>query len=822
MRRKEMGKDSSFPMKLFYSYCHKDSNFKETMESTLKLLEDDGLQQWSDGCLLPGQHIDDTIKRNMEESDIFTFLISRNFLASEECKKEWSYAKQLSQDGKARIIPVIIRQCSWRDFDDMKDFLVLPQDGKPVTQFNDRDTAWQQIYEGIKGVINDIRMNLTPKKEYISEISGTDFISQRKQNITLDDLFVFPSIYSLGEKRTLIFEDVNQIIDEKYVLIDGEGLSGKTALCVHIFLTLAKQQKPALLIDLKEIERRTPTERVYEGIYKNQFRGDFSLWREQEDITIIFDNLSDQRKSMDHIMFAKEHFRNVIVTVSSDVYSTYWMNEPHLADFTHVKINPLTQVKQEKLLRKWSKLSDESQSVTDGRIDQIENNINSIILSNKILPRYPFYILSILQTYEGFMPRNLGITSYGHCYYVMILAHLLKSGIREEDSEINACINFSCHLAFYIHKKGRDGAYSLSEDEFDDFKTIYGKQFLIKDTIINRLQNQDYGIIKNRKFGNPYMYYYFLGKYLSDNSIAHRGIIEEMAHKSFVNTNCLTLIFIIHHSRDNNIIDEILLRTMTSLDNVKPAILNHQETKTFQEIVKTIPEDVSSNNSVEHERQEVRKQRDLQDGRDTGFDHDEEGVHEFLKEIYRILKNNEILGQILRNKYGNLEKSKIKEIIEIVTDGGLRIIKLILLDEEQINDFAHFVRQRSPEFTIEQLRKDVQFLMFIATLTLIDKTATAVNKPEIRGLVEEIVKTKSTPAYDLVGYAAMLDSIEIFGDKEKRYFERLFATHKRNKVIERMISIKTQDYMNTHTIKEKITQAMCSKLKIPYRRRLLR
>ncbi len=792
------------------------------MESTLKLLEDDGLKQWSDGCILPGQRIDDTINRNMEESDIFTFLISRNFLASEECKKEWSYAKQLSQDGKARIIPIIIRQCSWRDFDDMREFLVLPQDGKPVTQFNDRDIAWQQIYEGIKSVINDIRMNLTPKKEYISEISGTDFISQRKQNITLDDLFVFPSIHSLSEKRTLIFEDANQIIDEKYVLIDGEGLSGKTALCRHIFLTLAKQQKPALLIDLKEIERKTPTERVYEGIYRNQFRGDFSLWREQENITILFDNLSDQRKSMDHIVFAKKHFRNVIVTVSSDVYSTYWMNEPHLADFTHIKINPLTQVKQEKLLRKWSELSDESQAITDGRVDQIENNINSIILSNKILPRYPFYILSILQTYEGFMPRNLGITSYGHCYYVMILAHLLKSGIREEDSEINACINFSCHLAFYIHRKGRDGAHSLSEDEFDDFKTIYGKQFLIKDTIINRLQNQDYGIIKNRKFRNPYMYYYFLGKYLSDNSIAHKGIIEEMAYKSFVNTNCLTLIFIIHHSRDNNIIDEILLRTLTSLDNVKPAILNDQETKTFQEIVKTIPEDVSSNNSVEHERQEVRKQRDLQDGRDTGFDHDEEGVHESFKEIYRILKSNEILGQILRNKYGNLEKSKIKEIIEIVTDGGLRIIKLILLDEEQINDFAHFVRQRSPEFTIEQIRKDVQFLMFIATLTLIDKTATAVNKPEIRGLVEEIVKTKSTPAYDLVGYAAMLDSIENFEDKEKRYFEKLFATHKRNKVIERMISLKTQNYMNTHTIRENITQAMCSKLKIPYRRRLLR
>ena len=817
-----MSKDSPFPMKLFYSYCHGDSSYKKDMEKTLKLLEDDGLKQWSDRCILPGRHIDDTIKQNMRESSIVAFLISRGFLASAACKEEWNYAKQLSKNGQVRMISIIVRECAWKDFDDMKEFMALPQDGKPVTQFNDKETAWHQIYEGIKGVINDIRITFTPKNEYISEISCIDFISQRKQDVTLDDLFVFPSIYSLGEKKTLIFEDVNQIIDKKHALIYGDGLSGKTALCVHIFLTLVKQEKPALLIDLKEIERKTPSEGIYKEIYKKQFHGDFSSWRKQKEITIILDNFSDQQKSMDHVMFAKQNFHNVVVAVSSDIYSAYWTNEPCLADFTNIKINLLSQVKQERLIRKWSELSNESESITDGRIDQIEKNINSIILNNKILPRYPFYILSILQTYEKFMPQNLGITSYGHCYYVIILAHLLKSGIREEDSEINACINFSCHLAFYIYKKGGDEAYSLSEDEFDNFKTTYGKQFIIKNTIINRLQNQDYGIIKNRKFRNPYLYYYFLGKYLSDNSRAHRDVIEKMVHKSFVTTNCVTLIFIIHHSRDNDIIDEILLRTMTSLDDVKPATLNHQETKTFQEIVKAILEDVSSNNSVDYERQKVRKRRDLQDDGNTGLDNDEESIHESLKEIYRILKNNEILGQILRNKYGNLTKSKIKEIIEIVADGGLRIVKLFLLDEEQVNDFADFARQKSPELNIAQIRQTVQFLMFLGTVAIIDKTATAVNKPEIRSLVEEIVKTKSTPAYALIGYTAMLDSVEKFGDKENKYFGNLLVTHKSDKVIERIISLKTQDYMNTHTIKESIAQSMCSKLKIQYRKRLLR
>ena len=381
-RRNKMSKNSTFPVKLFYSYCHKDSDFKEKIEKTLKLLEDDGLKQWSDGHILPGQHIDDTIRQNMKGSDIFAFLISRNFLASEECKKEWSYAKELSKDGKARMITIIIRKCAWKDFDNMKEFLALPQNGKPVTQFNDEDDAWQQIYEGIKNAIDNIRNTFTPKKEYISEIARIDFISQSKQKVMLDDLFVFPSIHCLEEKRTLFFENVNQIIDKKYALIYGDGLSGKTTLCVHIFLTLVKQEKPTLLIDLKEIERKMPTEKIYEEVYEKQFHGDFSLWRKQKDITIIFDNLSDQQKSLDHIMFAKQRFRNVVVTVSSDIYSAYWANESRLADFSNIRINRLSQTKQEKLLRRWSELSSGSESITDGKIDQMENNVKQDAINN--------------------------------------------------------------------------------------------------------------------------------------------------------------------------------------------------------------------------------------------------------------------------------------------------------------------------------------------------------------------------------------------------------------------------------------------------------
>ncbi len=557
---------------------------------------------------------------------------------------------------------------------------------------------------------------------------------------------------------------------------------------------------------------------IYQEIYAKQFHGDFSLWRNQDDITLILDNPSHSPKSMEHVIFAKTNFHNVDVTVSSDIYSAYWHNDSRLANFVNIKIDRLSHAKQEKLIRKWTRLSNQNVSITDGWIDQVEDKINSVIINNRIVPRYPFYVLSILQLGEGFMPNDLKITAYGHCYYVMILAHLLKSGINKEDSDINSCINFASHLAFYIYKEGHN-VPTIGEEEFKKFTEAYKKEFVIKDSIIRRLQSQDYGIIMNRKFRNLYMYYYFLGKYLSDHSVANREIIESMAAKSYVEANCLALIFIIHHSQDNDLIDDLVLRTMCSLDNVQPSTLSHEETKIFQSLVKGIPEDITSANNVSEERQREREARDLTDQENLLADEEGESGQKSMNEIYRILKNNEILGQILRNKYGTLTKAKIMEIIQTVADGGLRTIRFCLMDQKQVNEVATFISRKHPEHDFEEVKSTVQFFMFFGTVVNIEKIAHDINKPEIRSVIEEIVHEKATPAYKLIGYFALLASVEKFGDNENRHLGELLATHKEDSAIKTILSLKTQIYMNTHEMRDQIAQSVSSKLGIKYRRR---
>ena len=70
-------------IKLFYSYSHKDTKYQERMETTLALLQQEGLlDQWSDRRILPGQPIPGNIREQLDQAAIVVFLLSPDFIAS--------------------------------------------------------------------------------------------------------------------------------------------------------------------------------------------------------------------------------------------------------------------------------------------------------------------------------------------------------------------------------------------------------------------------------------------------------------------------------------------------------------------------------------------------------------------------------------------------------------------------------------------------------------------------------------------------------------------------------------------------------------------
>ena len=111
-------KRAIFSVRLFYSYCHRDARHRADMEKSLTMLKTNGcLEDWSDRSILPGERISEKIRTKMNEVNIMVFLLSPDFLSSEECRKEWEYAKLLSERKLLFRLPVILKDCAWKDED---------------------------------------------------------------------------------------------------------------------------------------------------------------------------------------------------------------------------------------------------------------------------------------------------------------------------------------------------------------------------------------------------------------------------------------------------------------------------------------------------------------------------------------------------------------------------------------------------------------------------------------------------------------------------------------------------------------------------------
>ena len=262
-----MTNEKKFSVQLFYSYCHANAHYRVSMEKALSNLGRGGLLiEWSDQNILPGQRISKEIKKKMDESDIIVFLFSRDFIASDECMKEWEYAKGLVANNTSLfLIPIILEKCAWPDVLGDDDFKALPTDGNPVSG-SSPDEAWQNVYEGIKDVISQLRKNFAPRQKFLKEMENTEFVAQQK--IRLQDIFVFLrlSCYAPQTQDSQVLEetieDERQLLEKDYTLIHGEKMSGKTALARYLFLYLSGASKAVLYIDLEEFSGK-PNEQTF-------------------------------------------------------------------------------------------------------------------------------------------------------------------------------------------------------------------------------------------------------------------------------------------------------------------------------------------------------------------------------------------------------------------------------------------------------------------------------------------------------------------------------------------------------------------------------
>lgn len=144
------------PLKVFISYSHKDDGYRRKLEEHLAMLRNrQYVEGWHDRNITGGEEWRDSIDRNLESADIILLLVSSSFLASDYCYDiELRQALDMHDRGEARVIPIIVRHCDWRDAPFAR-LQALPDEGRPIS--NRGDKAWTQVVMGLRRVIDEIQ-----------------------------------------------------------------------------------------------------------------------------------------------------------------------------------------------------------------------------------------------------------------------------------------------------------------------------------------------------------------------------------------------------------------------------------------------------------------------------------------------------------------------------------------------------------------------------------------------------------------------------------------------------------------------------------------
>ncbi len=147
---------SPSPVRVFIAYSHEDEDLREELDRHLaNLKRQDKIQAWHRGAIEAGAEWDAAIKQQLETAQIILLLISAHFIASNDCYDLLQQALQRHSAGTARVIPVILKPTDLRG-SPFSHLSSLPTDGRPITLWHNRDEAFLNVVDGIRGAIESL------------------------------------------------------------------------------------------------------------------------------------------------------------------------------------------------------------------------------------------------------------------------------------------------------------------------------------------------------------------------------------------------------------------------------------------------------------------------------------------------------------------------------------------------------------------------------------------------------------------------------------------------------------------------------------------
>lgn len=145
------------PIEIFFSYAHQDEDLMNDVRRQLAIYQRKGrILKWHDRKIPPGTEWRRQIDDRLHRARIVLLFMSPHFLDSDYCYEIEGEAALLRHDsGHARVLPIILRPCSWEEAPFGK-LQALPRDARPVTTWQNRDEACLDVARGVMAVVDEL------------------------------------------------------------------------------------------------------------------------------------------------------------------------------------------------------------------------------------------------------------------------------------------------------------------------------------------------------------------------------------------------------------------------------------------------------------------------------------------------------------------------------------------------------------------------------------------------------------------------------------------------------------------------------------------
>lgn len=681
-------------------------------------------------------------------------------------------------------------------------------------------------------------------KEFLSNTGLLEKLHNHKNALLLEDIFISPNLSYFddikNEKKEIKYSEIiDEFISNSKIVFTGKNQSGKTTICKKIITDLFNFGFiPVLLVEqndnyLGNIQNKIA--KAFEKQYNSNINFDDI---DKKQIVIIIDDFH-KAKHKAKILASLTDFENQILIID-DVFGLRYKEEKLISSFNTFEICELTPSQRYELIENWVLLSDTTWKNENEILKEIEFNNDLVdsalgkIIGQGILPSYPFFILSIIIGYEAGKPLD-NITSQGHFYQSLIILYLQKVGVNDFDPYLN----FLIELSFEIYKAKNN---ELTTDEFNDFVSIYQENFNLTVSLNELLDNlrktnilcvTDLGYYK---FSYPYLYYFFVAKYFSENTEESKETIVDIINNLHLDENAYISIFITHHDKNSFIIAEILESSKKLFSSFEPSTLCKKELSFFDDETDEIIEasltlglkDYDTNRKTEL----IKKDEEEKIKAETEESEDDDSDNELGKELRKSVKTVEVIGRIIKNRADSLKKFQIEELFEEgmkvhlrVLSSYIQLVKREDLQKELIEIIANRLRINidskseknqikliGDEDRLKKMAKNIFWnINFSFIYTMNSKIIHSLGSSKLSNNAKTICDKLNTPASLLVKhgiymrYDKNLQIDKIYEEKEKLNFSI---------TAEKVLVQKIVNHCQTHSFRESELQKIEAKLSV--------